>query len=138
MVEIQLTSNSQGSNYNFPDNKIIRDPFVWVYGLESFTQDQITKTPGGLTPVSADGALGLVVNLNDDVNAYRTYQIPYFTFISSQNTGYIREFKPFKCVLTNSNVSIVDSTNITAGQAALFNLLYAYDDDYKKHFGQKK
>ena len=74
---------------------------------------------------TAAAVLGLMVNFVDAGNSNRVYQIPYFTFISSENGGFIREFEPFEIVLTKSFVQVVDGAILTAGSGVYFHLIYS-------------
>jgi hypothetical protein len=124
-VEVKLTSVSNGSQFIFPDNQIIRNEEVTVYGIEVFTSDQATKTPGGNTLVTELGAQGLVLNFLDNNSINKVNQMPYYSLVSSYNSGVVREFKPFKMVLQKCFVQVTDSTNLTANQAILVNLIYS-------------
>ena len=124
-VEVKLTSVNNGSQFVFPDNQIIRGQNVTVYGIEVFTADQVTKSPGGNDLVTLDGAKGLVLNFLDDNSINKVNQIPYYSLVASYNSGVVREFKPFKMVLQKCFVQVADSTNLTANQAILVNLIYS-------------
>jgi len=124
-VEVNIKSVNNGDQFFLPDNQIIRGQRVRVYGIECFSGDQLTKTPGGLTMASASAVLGLMVNFVDAGNSNRVYQIPFFTFQSSLNGGFIREFEPFEIVLTKSFVQVVDGAILTAGEGVYFHLIYS-------------
>jgi len=123
-IEVKLTSISAGQIFQFPDNQIIRGQEVTVYGIEAFSQTQVSKTPNSNNVVSASGAAGLVVTFQDNTSTNRVYEIPYYTLLSYLNGGIIREFKPFKCILSKSYVKVLDGTNLTVNEAAFFNLIY--------------
>lgn len=123
-IEVKLTTVSVGAQIIFPDNQIIRGQNIVVYGIESFTSSQITTTPSNNTVVSSDGALGLVLNFLDDKSINLVNQMPYYALNAASNSGVVREFKPFKCVLQKSFVTITNATNLSVGQSAFFNLIY--------------
>lgn len=123
-IEVKLTSISVGSQIIFPDNQIIRGQNIVVYGIESFTADQITSTPAGNTVVSSTGALGLILNFLDDKSINLVNQMPYYALNAATNSGVVREFKPFACVLQKSFVTITNATGLSVGQSAFFNLIY--------------
>lgn len=123
-IEVKLTSISAGQIFQFPDNQIIRGQEVTVYGIEAFSQAQVTKTPNSNNVVGVTGAAGLVVTFQDNTSTNRVYEIPYYTLLSYLNGGIIREFKPFKCILSKSYVKVLDGTNLTVNEAAFFNLIY--------------
>jgi len=124
-VEVNIKTANDGDQFFLPDNQIIRGQRVRVYGIEAFTGDQLSKTPGALTMATATATTGLMVNLVDAGNSNRVYQIPYYTFISSNNGGFIREFEPFEMVLTKSFIQIVDASVLTAGTGVYFHLIYS-------------
>jgi hypothetical protein len=123
-IEVRLTSISVGAQIVFPDNQIIRGQNIVVYGIESFTSDQITYTPSSNQVVSPTAALGLIINFLDDKSINLVNQMPYFALNAATNSGVVREFKPFQCVLTKSFVTITNNTGLTVGQSAFFNLIY--------------
>lgn len=123
-IEVKLTSTSVGQTFQFPDNQIIRGQEVTVYAIEAFTSTQCAKSPSSLDIVTAAGSTGLVVTFQDNTSINRVYEIPYYTLLSYLNGGFIREFQPFKCVLSKSYIKILDGTNLTANQAAFFNIVY--------------
>jgi hypothetical protein len=123
-IEVKLTSVAVGQTFQFPDNQIIRGQEVTVYAIEAFNAVQCTKTPSSLDVVTLAGSANLVVTFQDASSINRVFEIPYYTLISYLNGGMIREFKPFKCVLSKSYVKILDGTSLTANQAAFFNIVY--------------
>ena len=123
-VEVNLRTINVGDQFFFPDNQIIRGKRVRVYGMEVFTANQLSFTAGALPVVSQVNSLGLIVNLVDASNSNRIFQIPYFTFIASQNGGMIREFVPFELVLTKSFIQITAVGGLVAGEGCYINLIY--------------
>lgn len=123
-IEVKLTSVAVGQVFQFPDNQIIRGQEVTVYAIEAFSDTQVSKSPNSNDVISALGAAGLVVTFQDSTSTNRVYEIPYYTLLSYLNGGIIREFKPFRCILSKSYVKILDATNINVNEAAFFNLVY--------------
>lgn len=123
-IEVKLTSVAVGQTFQFPDNQIIRGQEVTVYAIEAFNAVQCTKTPSSLDVVTLAGSANLSVTFQDNTSINRVFELPYYTLISYLNGGMIREFKPFKCILSKSYVKILDSTSLTANQAAYFNIVY--------------
>jgi len=124
LVEVVINSTATGSIFTLPDNQILRQPNVEVYGVEVFDTDQLTKSPGSRSVVTAAGGTGLVITLQDNQSINRINQAPYLSLNTNLNNGIIREFKPFKMVLTKSFITVLDSANISAGNAAVLNIIY--------------
>jgi len=123
-IEVKLTSIATQLPFAFPDNQIIRQKSVMVYGIETFTSTQASKSPAGNDLVNDNGAKGLILNFLDNTSVNLVNQLPYYSLVTQANSGIIREFKPFECVLQKSFVTIVDTTNLTANQSILINLIY--------------
>lgn len=128
-IEVKLTQLGNGAAFKFPDNQIIRGDGVLVHGINCFSSSQLTISPAGNNIVIAAGLTGLVLSLQDESTANRVYQHPAFDFNSAQNNGLIREFKPFRLVLQNSYVTIVDITNLTVNYSLYFVILYTKLED---------
>lgn len=123
-VEVQLTSIGTGNQFLFPDNQIIRGQNIMVYGIETFTNSTVGYSPSGYTMVTDAGASNLTLNFLDDHSINLVNQVPYQALNSYIMSGTSREFKPFRMVLTKSFVAISNTTNLSANQAILVNLLY--------------
>lgn len=123
-VEVQLSSIGVGNQFLFPDNQIIRGQNIMVYGIETFTSSTVAYSPSGYTMVTDAGASNLTLNFLDDKSINLVNQLPYQALNSYIMSGVVREFKPFRMVLTKSFVSISNATNLTVNQAILVNILY--------------
>lgn len=123
-VEVQLTSISAGNQFLFPDNQIIRGQGIKVYGIETYTSSTVGYSPSGYAMVSDAGASNLTLNFLDDQSINLVNQMPYQALNSYIMSGTVREFKPFRMVLTKSFVSISNTTNLSVNQAILVNLIY--------------
>ena len=124
LVEVVINSTATGSIFTLPDNQILRQPNVEVYGVEVFNADQLSKSPGNRTVISAAASTNIVVTLQDNKSINRINQAPYLSLNSAVNNGIIREFKPFKMVLTKSFITVLNNTGLTAGEAAVLNIIY--------------
>lgn len=124
LVEVAITSTSTGSIFTLPDNQILRQPNVEVYGVEVFNNSQLSLSPGGRAVVTPSGSLGIAVTLQDNKSINRINQAPYLSLNTAVNNGIIREFKPFKMVLTKSFITILNGSDLSTGQAAVINIIY--------------
>lgn len=121
LVELKITSTTSGNTLAFNDVPQLRGKYVQA--VEVFTATQVAKTPTQLTTVADAGKNGILVNF--DVNSEVVFEnIPYYTLISSNNGGLIREFKNLLININKSNIYIGDGTNIVANTSALFCFYY--------------
>ena len=123
MVELNLPTISLGQRYTFLDVPQLRYNAVIIEGLEAFTVDQLKVSPNNKAIISATASLNLVLTLVVD-ETEELYQIPYYTLISGQNAGLIREFANKRINLVKSYITILNTTGLTAGESAIFNFYY--------------
>ncbi len=123
LVEVNLTTLAANQRYNFLDIPTLRAPYIFVSGIEAFTGSQLAKSPNGATVITAGGSTGLVVTLTVR-ESEEVYQIPYYTLVSANNGGLIREFANKQINLTKSYITVLDATNLVALQSAVFNFYY--------------
>ena len=95
---------------------------VVVYGIEFFTASQQATTPTGLTCVST--STGIAVTLRDNKKQEFMYQVPMYTLIRSSNAGLIVLLKPRILNLTDSYITVTNTTSLNAGEAVSANLYY--------------
>lgn len=123
LVEVNLTTVATGQRYYFLDVPTLRAPYIFVQGIEAYNLDQVKLSPNNAPIISAAGATGIVVTFAVR-ETEEVYQIPYFTLIAAANAGMIREFANKQINLTKSYVTILDSTNLNAGESCIFNFYY--------------
>lgn len=123
LVELNFPSIALGQRYTFLDVPQLRYNAVIIEGLEAFTSDQLAVSPNNKTIVSLASSLNLVLTLVVD-ETEDIYQIPYYTLISSQNSGLIREFANKRINLVKSYITILNTTGLSANQSAIFNFYY--------------
>ena len=123
LVELNLPTISLGQRYTFLDVPQLRYNAVIVDGLEAFTADQLATSPNAKTIIPAAAAQGIVVTLVVD-ETEEMYQIPYYTLISGNNAGLIREFANKRINLVKSYATILNTTSLTAAQSLIFNFYY--------------
>ena len=94
-----------------------------IYGIQSFSSDQLSLSPNGSTPVSAVGLADLTVTFvvgdTQDI-----YLIPVADLNSPLIYGFIRMINNKKLNLTKSFVTIQSTTTVANNQVVLFNFLY--------------
>lgn len=121
LVQLQIKTIATGSVIAFDDVPQLRGKYIQA--VEVFTATQVAKTPTQLTTVADAGKNGILVNF--DVNSENVFEnIPYYTLISSNNGGLIREFKNLPLNINKSNIYIGDATNIVVNTACLFCFYY--------------
>jgi hypothetical protein len=123
LVELNLPTISLGQRYTFLDVPQLRYNAVIIDGLEAFTSDQLATSPNAKTIIPANAAQNIVLTLVVD-ETEDMYQIPYYTLISGNNAGLIREFSNKRINLVKSYATILNVTNLTANQSLIFNFYY--------------
>jgi hypothetical protein len=123
LVELNLPTISLGQRYTFLDVPQLRYNAVIIDGLEAFTADQLATSPNNKTIIPATSAQGIVLTLVVD-ETEELYQIPYYTLISGNNAGLIREFANKRINLVKSYATILNTTGLTAGNSLIFNFYY--------------
>lgn len=123
LVELNLPSIALGQRYTFLDVPQLRYNAVIIEGLEGFTNTQLAVSPNNKNIITSAGSLNLVLTLVVD-ETEDIYQIPYYTLISSNNAGLIREFANKRINLVKSYITILNTTGLTAGESAIFNFYY--------------
>jgi hypothetical protein len=123
IVEAKLAGSlAVGNRYFFQDIPNLSRNNIIVYGIEAFTETQLAVAPSGATTVGS--STGIVVTLRDNQKQEFMYQVPYFTLIRANNAGLIVMLKPRIINLTDCYVNLTDTTGLTIGEVACFNLYY--------------
>ena len=123
LVELNLPTVSLGQRFTFLDVPQLRYNAVIIDGIEAFTADQLATSPNAKTIIPAAAATGIVLTLVVD-ETEELYQIPYYTLISGNNAGLIREFANKRINLVKSYATILNITSLTAGNSLIFNFYY--------------
>lgn len=122
-VELKITSAPAfGLTQTFLDVPQLRGKFV--QGVEAFTDGQVTKTPTGLTVIAAAAAKEILMNFFEG-STNKQENVPYYTLISSNNGGLIREFNNLEINMTQSNY-FMGGTTATINHSLFF--LFYYTD----------
>lgn len=126
LVEVNLPSITLGQRYTFLDIPQLRYNAVTMMGIEAFTASQLATSPNNKTVISGAGSVNIVctfvVNETEDI-----YQIPYYTLISSNNAGLIREFQNKRINLVKSYITILNVSGLNANESVMFNFYYKKD-----------
>jgi hypothetical protein len=123
IVEAKLSGSlAVGKRYNFTDIPNLSRNSLVIYGWESFTTSQLTVTPTGnsVVPVST----GIVITWRDTNKQEFIYQIPMYTTIRANNAGLIVLLQPRVINLTDSYVTLTDTTGLSVNQSVAINLYY--------------
>lgn len=123
LVELNFPTISLGQRYTFLDVPQLRYNAVIVEGLEAFTIEQLKVSPNNKNIITSNASLNLVLTLVVD-ETEELYQIPYYTLVSGNNAGLIREFANKRINLVKSYITILNTTGLTAGESAIFNFYY--------------
>ena len=120
-VELKLTlTPAIGATQTFLDVPELKGKYI--QGIEAFTDGQVTKTPTGNTVFAAAAAKEIVMNFYE-MSEIKHKNIPYYTLISSNNGGLIREFDNLKININQSNY-YMGGTTATINHALLFQFYY--------------
>ena len=123
IVEAKLQGNlAVGNRYYFKDIPNLSRNNVVIYGIEAFTDSELSVAPSGATTVGT--STGIVVTLRDNQKKEFMYNVPYYTLIRANNAGLIVMMKPRIINLTDCYVSLTDTTGLTLNEVAAFNLYY--------------
>ena len=123
LIEVNLPTAATGQRYYFLDVPTLRAPYIFVNGIEAYTRDQVAFSPLNAPIITQAGSLGVVVTFAVK-ETEEIYQMPLFSFIAGYNAGVIREFANKQINLTKSYITILDPTNIAAGESCIFNVYY--------------
>jgi len=123
IVEAKLQGNlAVGNRYYFKDIPNLSRNNVVIYGIEAFTDSELSVAPSGATTVGA--STGIVVTLRDNQKKEFMYNVPYYTLIRANNAGLIVMMKPRIINLTDCYVSLTSTSSLTLNEVAAFNLYY--------------
>jgi len=123
IVEAKLQGNlAVGNRYYFKDIPNLSRNNVVIYGIEAFTDSELSVAPSGATTVGS--ATGIVVTLRDNQKKEFMYNVPYYTLIRANNAGLIVMMKPRIINLTDCYVSLTSTSGLTLNEVAAFNLYY--------------
>jgi hypothetical protein len=123
IVEAKLQGSlAVGNRYYFQDIPNLSRNNVVVYGIEAFTDSELSVAPSGATTVGS--STGIVVTLRDNQKKEFMYQVPYYTLIRANNAGLIVMMKPRIINLTDCYVSLTATTGLSLNEVAAFNLYY--------------
>jgi len=123
IVEAKLQGNlAVGNRYYFKDIPNLSRNNVVIYGIEAFTDSELSVAPSGSTTVGS--STGIVVTLRDNQKKEFMYNVPYYTLIRANNAGLIVMMKPRIINLTDCYVSLTSTSGLTLNEVAAFNLYY--------------
>jgi len=123
IVEAKLSGSvSTGNRYYFTDIPNLSRNNCIIYGIEAFTDSELSTAPSGSTVVGT--STGIAVTLRDNQKKEFMYQVPYYTLIRSNNAGLIVMMKPRIINLTDCYITVTNTTGLSVNEVAAFNLYY--------------
>lgn len=109
-VELKITGTpAVGLSQTFLDVPELKGKFV--QGIEAFTDSQVTKTPINNTVFANAAAKEILMNFYE-MSEVKHKNIPYYTLISSNNGGLIREFDNLRININQSNFYMGGTTAV--------------------------
>ncbi len=97
---------------------------IILYGLECYTEDQLSQTPSGEAVVDTADSNKVVLTLMDTDKEQFIYNCPIESLIRSNVGGFVSVFKPRLINLQDCYVQLTDATGITANENVVFNFYY--------------
>lgn len=126
LVEATITGTAYGTQCNFNNVQSISKNNIKLKGIEVFSEEQLAKSPTGLTVVGTTGIPSLTLTLVDKNTKKVIDAIPVYGLIRSNNGGFIYLLNNIEINLTECFVTVNDSTGLTAGESLVINLYYDY------------
>lgn len=121
LVEVNLPSTAVGTQVNF--GFIAQLEGAQIYGIQSFSADDIGASPNQRPPVPAAGLPSLFVTFVVGEEE-RLFKIPVTDLNSFFNKGIIRAYNNLKINFTKSYVSVNSATGLTALDSICFQFIY--------------
>jgi hypothetical protein len=112
--------------YKFDDIPNLSRNNIILYGIESYSSEQLVSTDDGSDVVSAADSINVTVTLKDNQNNEFVYQMPYYNLIRSNNGGFVILLEPKIINLTDCYVQINNVGALANGDKAVFNFYYDF------------
>jgi len=122
-VELNLTTVTQGLRTNFQDVPQLRYNAVVITGIEAYTVSQLASSPTGKNIISTAGCQGISITLVV-MDTEEVYQLPYYSLVSSLNSGIVKEFANKRINIVKSYATILNTTGINAGDSLYLSFMY--------------
>jgi len=129
LVEINLgnTLPGNGANINFQDYPQLRD--IYLAGAIVLDTNTAITSPAGKTVVA--NTKGITLTMLDVFNQEVTHQYPTVDLNPYYQSGYYRDFVPFKIQMTKSYITILDNNSLNANESVLINIFYYTKNEYE-------
>jgi len=125
LVEFQVTGTpSTRKRYGALPNPQLQRNNIILYGVECFTEDQLSLTPSGNNVVDSVDANQIVVTFVDTDKDQFIYNFPITSLIRSSVGGFVTLFKPRLINLNDAYIQLVDATGIAQDEVVAFNFYY--------------
>lgn len=121
LVEVNLGTIAAGKKINF--QYIPQLEGAEIYGIQTFSSDQLGVTPNLAVVPTLLGLTSLIVNffVEDDE---QIFQMPLADLNSEALSGFVRLFNNKKINITKSFITILTTTNLNNNEAAVFQFLF--------------
>jgi hypothetical protein len=115
LIEVNLgaTVPGAGSQVYINDYPTLRN--VFLYGVMAHSATTLAVSPSGKSAITAAGERAMEI-----IHNYPIYDLDPINV-----SGFYRDYQPFPLQLTKSYITINTTTNLSANQSVLLNILYS-------------
>ena len=129
LIEINLgaTVPGAGSQVYINDYPTLRN--VWFCGVMAHNATTLAVSPSGRNTITTSGEGSITATFVDKFNMEIIHNYPLRDLDPFLTSGFYRDYAPFQLQLTESYITINTTTNLSANQSVLLNILYYTDQD---------
>jgi len=130
-VVVPDLAGKQGNQIRFPDVPELREVGTLVYGLQTFSQSQVSRTlQPNLPVITAADTLTVLFTLLEKSNQ-RFKQLPWAIFSQATNFGNWFEMVPFEMNVQGSFINFTGDTTAVSAFTIPVTAHYTYPQDRK-------
>jgi hypothetical protein len=125
LIEVNLgaTVPGAGSQVYINDYPTLRN--VFLYGVMAHSATTLAVSPSGKSAITAAGERSITLTLVDKFNMEIIHNYPIYDLDPINVSGFYRDYQPFPLQLTKSYITINTTSNLSANQSVLLNILYS-------------